>query len=277
MSEKNIKRVHLIYGIVLSALLVTVAVLFAVMCVDIFNETGEIGVFTPERISLRFAKISVWVYTTVALIIIGGIFNTIYPLESKSLKGTVCNSIVLKRLYCKLKGLSPEAGDKIERERILRFAMIIASMVFIIFASLGSFIYICNNFDANATINSEVAGGWLDVLYFFVGPFLYLILTAYVCKRSIKRELGIVKGEFKNSSVDTEDNKGTFTKITDDIHQTVQKAKEPKKWHKTFSLVAKIALACLIVVFIIVGIVNGGMDDVIAKANKICSECIGLG
>ena len=277
MSEKSIKRVHLIYGIVLSALLVTVAVLFAVMCVDIFNETGEIGVFTPERISLRFAKISVWVYTTVALIIIGGIFNTLYPLENKSLKGTVCNGIVLKRLYGKLKGLSPEAGDKIERERILRFAMIIASLVFIIFASLGSFIYLCGNFDANATINSEVAGGWLDVLYFFVGPFLYLILTAYVCKRSIKRELDIVKGEFKNSSADAEDNKGTFTRITDDIHQTVQKANEPKKWHKTFSLVAKITLACLVVVFIIVGIVNGGMDDVVAKANKICSECIGLG
>ena len=31
------------------------------------------------------------------------------------------------------------------------------------------------------------------------------------------------------------------------------------------------------VAFIIVGIVNGGMSDVLGKAVRICTECIGLG
>ena len=40
--------------------------------------------------------------------------------------------------------------------------------------------------------------------------------------------------------------------------------------------------SCLIVlavavIFVVVGIFNGGMDDVLGKAVKICTECIGLG
>jgi hypothetical protein len=35
--------------------------------------------------------------------------------------------------------------------------------------------------------------------------------------------------------------------------------------------------AVVAVVFIIVGAFNGGMGDVLAKAIKICTECIGLG
>lgn len=281
MSEKNIKRVHLIYGIVLSVLLATVAVLFVVMCLDIYNATGAIGAFTRENVSEHFAKISVVVFITLALVIVGGIFNTVCPLEKDKLKGASNNTIALRRLLGKLKSLSPEGGDAIERQRILRFAMIIASLVFVLFASIGSFIYLSNNLDtSNQNINAEVASGWISVLCFFVGPFIYLIITAYVCKRSVKKELEIVKNEFKKSSTescDVKENEGAFTKLTNELKDTVEKAKEPKKWHKHFSIGFKIAIALASVIFIIVGTVSGGMEDVLNKAIAICSECIGLG
>ena len=157
--------------------------------------------------------------------------------------------------------------------------MIVASLVFILFAAIGSFIYLSKNFDAtNPQINSQVASGWLAVLYFFIGPFLYLILTAYVCKASVKKEIEIVKGEFKKADGEEKEKTiGTFTKATDGIYASVQKSTAPKGWHKTFGLVFKLVLVCVIVTFIIVGIINGGADGVVDKANKICSECIGLG
>lgn len=37
------------------------------------------------------------------------------------------------------------------------------------------------------------------------------------------------------------------------------------------------ALFCTAVLLLILGVVNGGAQDVLAKAVKICSECIGLG
>ncbi len=36
-------------------------------------------------------------------------------------------------------------------------------------------------------------------------------------------------------------------------------------------------LFCISMLFIVLGIMNGGLLDVLAKAIKICSECIGLG
>ena len=41
--------------------------------------------------------------------------------------------------------------------------------------------------------------------------------------------------------------------------------------------IARYVIACISVVLIILGILNGGMADVLAKAVKICTECIGLG
>lgn len=36
-------------------------------------------------------------------------------------------------------------------------------------------------------------------------------------------------------------------------------------------------LAAAAVLLIVLGVLNGGMQDVFVKAAKICSECIGLG
>ena len=37
------------------------------------------------------------------------------------------------------------------------------------------------------------------------------------------------------------------------------------------------ALFCLAILLIVLGIVNGGLTDVLANAIRICSECIGIG
>lgn len=37
------------------------------------------------------------------------------------------------------------------------------------------------------------------------------------------------------------------------------------------------ALLCMGILFAVLGVLNGGMEDVLTKAVKICSECIGLG
>ena len=41
--------------------------------------------------------------------------------------------------------------------------------------------------------------------------------------------------------------------------------------------IARIVILCLGVLFIILGVMNGGSRDVLVKAINICTECIGLG
>ncbi|MCR5343420.1 MAG: thioredoxin [Butyrivibrio sp.] len=39
----------------------------------------------------------------------------------------------------------------------------------------------------------------------------------------------------------------------------------------------RLTVLALAIIFIIIGIFNGSMSDVLIKASKICTECIGLG
>ena len=289
MSKETIKKVHLIYGIVLTALLVTLAILFAIYCIDI-NSEGKSS-FSIQSISERFAKFSILAYITLAAIIAGGIINTVAPIEKGKLKGEINNGIILRRLFKKLTHISDEGSDKIERQRVIRFAMIIASLVFMLIASIGSFIYTIKTFDAtNPSINGEIASGWLTILWFFIGPIVYLIVTAYVCKRSIKKELDIVKNELKNAKIsegvcEIDKNLGTFTKLTNEINETVANATKPKQWKKFASLALTSILLCVSVAFIFIGNIDdkennieiNGFEDVLDKAQQICAECIGLG
>ena len=44
-----------------------------------------------------------------------------------------------------------------------------------------------------------------------------------------------------------------------------------------YALVARYLIVGAAVALVVLGIFNGGMGDVLAKAVKICTECIGLG
>ena len=41
--------------------------------------------------------------------------------------------------------------------------------------------------------------------------------------------------------------------------------------------ITKCVILAVAVVFVLIGIFNGGVADVLSKAVKICTECIGLG
>ncbi len=56
--------------------------------------------------------------------------------------------------------------------------------------------------------------------------------------------------------------------------EPAQKAEKPKPFPVG---AARIVLAVVAVIFLVAGIFNGGMYDVLVKAIKICTECIGLG
>lgn len=300
MSKESLKKIHLIYGIVLSVLLAVLSVLLIVACISIY----KIGPspFTRQSVWEHFAKIAVFVYLTIAVIIGGGILSTICPLEKERLKGSLKDGIVLRRLYKKLESISDEASAKIEKQRIIRFAMIIVSMVLIVGATVSSLVKVLSAYDATAAINSEVLNGWLTVTYYFFVPTAYLIVTAYICKRSVKKELEVVKNELKNAKTagdvskkeedtaslqaDTvsegcqeqdEKNIGPVTKLTNELGETVEQIKAPKKWHKIAYYSIFGVLACTAITFIVVGLANNGTAEVVKKAIAICKECIGMG
>ena len=277
MSNKVLKKINLIYGIALGLLLCVVGVLFVVMCVSIYKSGPS--PFTRESISQHFSKIAAFVYALICLIIVGIVLNIITPLEQKKEKGKIKDSLVLHNLSSRLDKVSPNGCAAIEKQRILRLVMVLISILLVVAACIVSFVNVLSTFDAAKTdINKEMTKACLSILRFFIAPVAYLIVTAYVCKYSIKKELEVVKNELKNAKTAQDVCEfGTFTRISQEMMQSYKSASAPKKWHKILGIVIKCVVACLAITFIVLGIINGGMGDVLTKAINICTECIGMG
>ena len=60
-----------------------------------------------------------------------------------------------------------------------------------------------------------------------------------------------------------------------DVKQSVTKAVPQEPGRKVRTL--RIVIVVLAVALIILGICNGGLDDVFAKGATVCTECVGLG
>lgn len=96
----------------------------------------------------------------------------------------------------------------------------------------------------------------LNVFPWIIGAFVLFGGYIYYMSNSIKKELN-------------------------EIRNILKTYKSTSKWKmkKTNILHINIVRACIgvvAVVFIVLGIFNGGVDNVIAKAVNICTECIGL-
>ena len=100
-----------------------------------------------------------------------------------------------------------------------------------------------------------------DVMTAFAGALPFGILgvamnvpSILLCEQSAARELDLIKGGKKIAA---------------------EKAGDGNE--EVISLVAKVVIIAISALFILLGVLNGGMADVLGKAIKICTECIGLG
>ena len=112
-------------------------------------------------------------------------------------------------------------------------------------------------------MNSDVAKAAITVIFSTALAFVAWCYHSSVCAHSYQKECDIVRSAIReNPELVIKDSKSKETKSKD---------KE-----KTM-LAVRIILTVLALLLIILGIMNGGMADVLAKAVKICTECIGLG
>ena len=80
MSQELRKKIHLIYGIVLSVLILTVGILLVLSCIDIYRSGNR--PFSPESIAERFNAIRIPVCICVALILGGPVLSVALPLDA---------------------------------------------------------------------------------------------------------------------------------------------------------------------------------------------------
>ena len=271
MTEEKIRRVHGIYGAVTAVLCILAGVALILACLSIYAD-GE-GVFSREAVWSAFLSILVPLLLC-ALALIGGIFLSVFlPLPAK--EDTPDTRLFLDRarvmrdrLFARvdLARAGEDTGEAVRREGRLRGILAAVGAVFASVCAIPPLVYFLNfsNFP-NENLNAEVLSALLVLLPCLVLALTFLYAVARLTAASYDRECEALRAAVAaGAKREAEAEKtGAFAWFA--------------RNEKAVILALRSAVFALAVAFIILGVGNGGMNDVLQKAIRICTECIGLG
>ncbi len=269
------KPIGTVLGIVTSILLALSGILLCISCLSIYR-SAEANMFTYEKIGEAFSKIAVPIYITLAAIALGAIYLCYTRLSSdgekeklkvrKNLKATV--AALAKRVDTEK--LPEDTKATLAKERDLRRTLKLVNTTLCVLSAVLPPIYLLNPELYLGTTSSEVSAEVLYCFLFYLVCLLplavYNLLYTILAERSLTKEAELLKSIVKNSTNST----------------SAQEARPQQKAifyknKKAIILCLQIAIFATAGAFIILGIFNGGMQDVWKKAAEICAECIGLG
>ncbi len=265
MSEKTVRRIHLIYGVVLSVLILCVGGCFAVSCVQIY-ESGD-SPFTRESVGAALDRIALPVWVCLALILGGGVLTLVLPLTARRGKASARPDVMLIRLASSYDWATAPEEIRVARVRaeLRRRMLTVAEAVTCVVAAIPALVWVLDaEHFAGADKTADIRRAATVVLVSVAVAMVICVVLEYLRRRSFERETAAVKAAIAERKVE---------KLSADKRNIAVKA---PAGHLITWGVRGVILA-VAVVFIILGVTNGGMADVLGKAIRICTECIGLG
>ena len=268
------QKIRYYYGIVLGAFTVVIGLLFIIQAATIYYAGGETP-YSREIAGEKLMQILVPVILWIIAVIAGFVLAVLFPYRD----GRPSKPNPRKALS-RLRGRMPKGEGEAflgERARFKRFEvtrLVIWSFAaaFALASAIVSIVYLANTAHfAGADLNGEVLRMLKNVMPWVGASFLLFVGAVIYEHFSAKRELDSMKKLLVlGRGYPLEGNWVLSAKYA------VDKATS-QPWTKWFKLGVRLAVLAVAVTFIGVGIWNGGMYDVLAKAVMICTECIGLG
>ena len=272
MTEEKTRRLHTVYGIALSVLCGLSGLLLIVSCILLYL-SGD-APFSRESVGAALAAVAAPLILCVLGVIFSAVVSIRFPVAAKRLRGAVKPSVLIDRLILKLPREKCDTAFALSvmGERKKRFLLLLLpsaiSALFLVpivlyFADLSHFTV--------ENLNGDVIAACLFALPFLAVSCLLFLAASFFCKASLDRELSFVKARISKPA----------------LENAVTVAPETLRKRNIFAfldardamvtLVVRIAVLTVAAVFIVLGVLNGGMNDVLEKAVRICTECIGLG
>ncbi|MBQ9785145.1 MAG: hypothetical protein IJW29_06560 [Clostridia bacterium] len=335
MSKETVKRIHLIYGIVLSVLIVAVGICLIASCIDIYN-SGE-QAFSRESVAAHFQKIAILVYICLGALVGGIILSIVLPLEKTAVKGKIDPKLTLSRLSRKLdtEACGEKCREMIAKQHKFRAIVKSVASVLCVACAVPVVLYLFDPYNLGTeNLNHDVFSAMLFTVCFFLDTVIICFAAGKLLELSIDTETRIVKAALakgyalKQPREDSEEEKrwktwgihltrifaiaasmlgaalfvgsvmylngfstaakmGAFTFVAASavvlillvlaLYFGIWREKKDFNCEKSAILAARVAILALAILFIVLGVRNGGMRDVLQKAIRICTECIGLG
>lgn len=248
------KRIHQIYGWVLTLGLLAVGGLLIHGCVSIY-QLGD-RPFSPETVAVAFSKISVPIYIMLALAAGSFLLQLALPLAEKQTV-TPFYPMQLAKLQQRL------ALDRVENNEIKTQIEKLRSTRKLHTAITGGLLVICSiiflsyglnpaNFH-QSEINHSMAMAMLLFFPCLAVPFSYGCFAAFYGLQLTKKEISLTRQVLKEAEI-----------------QPAAKKESRMLW-------LRLGLLCIGLSLLLYGFFTGGTADVLTKAINICTECVGLG
>ena len=245
----------------LTAALVTVCgVCMMIGCVTIYRSGDR--PFSPESISAQFGKFAWLIWLTAGVVAVGIVIHLLFPGEKSRIKAIRAEQEILAALKTKAGTVTDEAlaaqlAQIQKRSHCVRFffgftcGFCVARLILFFFDPAGFTIENLNKDILRFAANLAVYGTMILVC---------LIGSAFAGKIGCKKQIALYKAAIRDGKCD---------------------GSSPAKAEKTGLRKAipaiRIAVAAIAILFIVLGVMNEGIVDVLGKAIAICTECIGLG
>ena len=259
MSKKTVERIRRIYGVALSLALIVTGVLLVISCVNIYRSGSR--PFTPESISAAFSRIAVFVWVTCGALVVGVLLALLFPTQQGKPRGIRYKKDTLNRLQSRLSTdlCDPDRLASIRKEEKRCATLRLISVIACVAAAIPAAVYVLNFNHFGENHDADV-----------ISACLWLIPTTLICmgicmifarleEVGLDRQIELVKAAISETGASAP-------------QDAPAKSTRPK-----LILGIRVTVLLVALTFIVLGIVNGGMADVLSKAVNICTECIGLG
>lgn len=276
MTEKQRKITRLIYGIVMSLLTIAAGVLLIVQSQRIYHSPNP---YSREIVGAYLETISPVLYIWIAAVVVGAILWQVIPPEKKKLRGTIYST----DLVVKMKGRMPEGASSplLDKSALVKkivwgvaisFSVLTVIMVGLVVWDNGNY-HLGNSFNPTNDLLNMLP----KFMPWVAAAFALAIGVAVYDEISAKREIAEIKKIIAESKKNPDAVQISTKSAKKKIDIRVPEKFKDERFRRYAILGTRIALLIASIVLVIVGIVNGGLRDVLEKAAAICSECIGLG
>lgn len=249
-----------IIAIATTACVILLGILFMVCCAHLYFTGGD-QPYSRERVGDYLIILAVPSFITLALVIFGVIYNV--ATDQRDERITARTSSELLESFTKRfdpKGFPEDVKAKSDAERDKRqiYAWLAYDISFLLTMIAIVYFDLFTSFTVE-NLNGDILNALAGILPLAVCAVAVHIPKTYLIEKSCARELEILKESVKTGGA------------------TVAAKSEDGAAKADYGLIARYLIVGAAVALVILGIFNGGMNDVLQKAVKICTECIGLG
>ncbi len=273
---KKEEKIRLYYGIFLGIFTVAVGILFIVQAALIYygGDSPDGKNYTREIAGEKLKQILIPLCFYIAAVIAGFVLSVVFPVTAK-LKAERSAGETAAFLRRRLPiGEPTEEFLRAKMWETARWGVRAAALCVCLAAGIASAVYLFDPVHfTGEDLNPEILRMLQNVLPWVGAAFLFVCGACLFDGIAAKRELVDVK-TLTAKKLGAPKNGFVFDKLTDNCQSGAQTVLRHEKW---ILLGVRIALLIAGLTLLLVGIFDGGANDVLIKAINICTECIGLG